>query len=187
MAILNGKRNIFRKKIVDIGTVLFENVNESIAVKLQKPTLTADTYAKRHFIVSGRFKVSYPGTSYPDDLLVPGDIWPSADNKAVSEFVVTSLEPNSSYHCLVTNDGRKVVHTSVLVSKGQPLALESSELYVSSVPFTIGDNAGDIGTVMFFKEPGKVFVPQEDGQLITASTVPCDDYNTTMEIETLNA
>jgi hypothetical protein len=121
MAILNGKRNMFRKKTVDIGTVLLENIDESIIVKLQKPTLTSEIYAKRHFIVSGRFRVSYPGTSYPDDLVGPGDIWPSADNKAVSEFVVRSLEPNSSYHCLVTSDGRKVIHTSVLVSKGQPL------------------------------------------------------------------
>lgn len=183
MAIINGRTNPFHKQKIDVGTVMFENIGDAIRVKLKKKSLSSETYAKRHFVVSGRFKVSYPGTDYQDYFAGPGVIWPTSSvNVDVSEFVVTAVEPNSSYHCFITSNERKVVHDSVPVTKGQELALEPGEIYASSVPFTIGDKVGSVGTVMCFNEQGKVFVAQEEGELIIARSVPCNDSNTTTDI-----
>lgn len=182
MAIINGKRNSFQNKMVDVSTVLFENINDSVEVTLQKPKLSSDTYVRRHYAVSGSLRVSYPNTEYPADIAFPGDVWPLAGDKDIDNFIVTAVAPNSSYHCFTTLVGRKIEHTVIPIYKDQPFTLIPGEVYVSSVPFTINGNSGNVGTVFSFKAQDTILMPHEDGNIITVTSIPFENGNTVATI-----
>jgi len=134
-----GEPTYFTKLNIKVTTTICEQAGDFFGDNpLSRIGFSADTYVRRHYVTSGKFKASYPDTDYPDEFDTVGCVWPYNDHKDVNNYVVTAMEPNSAFHCfLPIGKGRQIQHDIVEMEANTNYVAKQGKIYSPSVDFYV--------------------------------------------------
>jgi hypothetical protein len=134
-----GEAVYFHKLNMKVTTTICEKTGDFFGDNpLSRIGFSAGNYVRRHYVTSGSFKASYPGTQYEDEIDTVGCVWPYEDHKEVDNYVVTALEDNSAFHCfLPIGAGRQIVHEFYSAKKGQKFVAKQGKVYSPAVDYYV--------------------------------------------------
>ena len=170
MSVIFGSTTTFKALYLSILTTLYEKSGDVDEHVLSNLGLTSLTYDRRNYLLTGGFKVNYPGSDYPDDIFdtIGAIELLNEDYRPVDRFKITSLEDNTSCLCILpVGRRRQVQHEFIPLTKGTAFTATCGRLYVPNVGFTILDRAVPAGTPIDCSITDKSIVPDKDG-IITA-------------------
>lgn len=162
-----GEAVYFNKLNMKVTTTICEKAGEFFGDNpLSRIGFSAGNYVRRHFVISGQFKASYPDTQYADEFDGVGCVWPYSDHKEVDNYVVTAMEDNSAFHCfLPIGSGRQVLHEIYDVKSSDTFLAGVGKIYCPTVNYTVnGDKkkafslvaCSEISTTIKLTKNGKI-------------------------------
>ena len=141
-----GAVSNFPRLFMSTSTTVFDNAEEVLKNNfMSNYGLSTDTYARRHYICAGGFRVSYPGSSEPEEGDYTGTVFPYRDHGPVNNFDITALEPNSAYICFTPYGDALIKHEFIEV---QDYVATVGRAYVPSVDFTFNGQPQKAHTVV---------------------------------------
>jgi hypothetical protein len=174
MSVIFGSPTNFKALHLSILTTLYKNAGDIDEHVLSNVGLTSATYDRRNYLLTGGFKVGYPGSDYPDDVFdtIGAIELLKEDYRPVDRFTITSLENNTTCLCILPiGRRRQVQHAFIPLVKGVGLAAARGRLYVPNVSFAISDRAMPAGTPIECSAADKSIVPDADGILTAYSSI----------------
>ena len=99
----------------------YETAGEFITRNLSGAPVTGETYVRRHLFFAGIFDISFPELPQEIDHLVVGDVWPPTKERDTNKFVVTALENDSKYLCIIPRNGGSIKSEQLNVTAGSSL------------------------------------------------------------------
>lgn len=141
-----GVETKFPRLFMATATTVFDKAGEMLTDNyMSSYGLSTDTYARRHYICAGGFKVSYPNSNEPDESDYEGTVFPYRDHGNVNNFDITALKDNSSYICFIPYGSSIVKHEFI---ETQDYIAEVGRAYVPSVDFTFNGQPQKAHTVV---------------------------------------
>ena len=137
----------------------YETAGEFITRNLSGAPVTGETYVRRHLILAGSFDISFSELPQEIDHLVVGDVWPPLKERDTNKFVVTALENDSKYLCVIPRSAGMVMSEQLDVAAGNSFEAAKGCILVPMGPCQIGGVA---------RAEGDVLVLQNNGATITA-------------------
>jgi hypothetical protein len=174
MAVIYGSPTSFRALYLSILTTLYENSGDTDDHVLSSLGLVSDTYDRRNYLLTGGFKISFPGFDCPEEVFYNiGDLTAALDvYRPVDRLRITALADKSSCHCILPiGKNRQVQHAFIPLVKGVEFTAARGRLYVPNVGFTISDRSMPAGTAIECSAIDKSIVPNEDGILTAYSSI----------------
>ena len=132
---------------IQIAHCNFSQKNDKFRDKLTRKGLYKETYARRHILTQGAFKIDVytdkkvsntiithsqtPGTNNPGEVFV----WPSEDMPDVESWKLTALTDNSSYYCIMSSraDTNIVKDETIDLQPYNAFQMKRGALYIPSV------------------------------------------------------
>jgi len=141
-----GVQSNFPRIFMATATTVFDKAGEMLKDNyMSSYGLNANSYARRHYIISGGFRASFPNSNVADDIDYIGNVWPYAEDRNVNNFDITALEDNSSYICFIPYGSSQVKHEVIEV---QDYVATIGRAYVPSVDFTFNGQPQKAHTVV---------------------------------------
>lgn len=116
----------------------YETAGEFITRNLNGASVTGETYVRRHLILAGSFDISFPELPQEIDHLVVGDVWPLTKERNTNKFVVTALENDSKYLCIIHRIGGMIVSEQLEFTAGDSFDMAKGCILVPMGPCQIG-------------------------------------------------
>lgn len=173
MAISYGGSNAFKNNNINVHTTIYGQAGDSSTRILKQPGLTAEDYARRHYVVSGGFRASYPNSNVIDETGMVGTVWPFNEYKEVESFIITAIEDNSSYHCITPVGPYHIEHEKYNVKAGESFNVYKGNIYLSTADFTVNGYVHTAGAVLGCENGDATITMNADG-LLTRFWAVCD-------------
>lgn len=90
-----------------VTATTFEKTGETATRKTLLP-VTKKTYAPRHMVVSGGFKMVYPDSLEQEDIGMVPTVYPIRDEYAAKMLQFEALADNSKYYCVIPDNGFEI-------------------------------------------------------------------------------
>jgi hypothetical protein len=180
MTVQIGKPHSFADLKFRVNTTVYTNAGDSITRKLNKVGLTLDTYARRHYIISGSFRGSF-GDGIEDQIGNVGDVAPYDGNIETDTFTITALEDGSSYVCVIPTDPNyQVIHEVHGLVAGQVYGTATGKCYIPTVDCNLYSGGQlNAGGVLVCANNADIITPLSSGSVMVFSAVAANqDINT---------
>ena len=180
MTVQIGEAHVFSDLKFRVNTTVYTNAGDSITRKLSKVGLTPDTYARRHYILSGSFKGSF-GDGIEDQIGMVGDVAPYSGNIETDSFTITALEDNSSYVCVIPTDPNyKIIHEVHNLVAGQVYGTATGKCYIPTVDCNLYSGGQlNAGSILVCATTADIITPLSNGSVMVFSAITADqDINT---------
>jgi len=180
MTVQIGEPHSFADLKFRVNTTVYTNAGDSITRKLSKVGLTPDTYARRHYIISGSFRGSF-GDGIEDQIGNVGDVAPYDGNIETDTFTITALEDNSSYVCVIPTDPNyQVIHEVHGLVAGQVYGTATGKCYIPTVDCVLFSGGQlNAGGVLVCSANSEIITPLSSGSIMVFSAVAANqDINT---------
>lgn len=180
MTVQIGEPHSFSDLKFRVNTTVYTNAGDTITRKLSKIGLTPDTYARRHYILSGSFKGSF-GNGSEDQIGMVGDVAPYSGNIETDTFTITALEDNSAYVCVIPTDPNyKIIHEVHGLVAGQVYGTATGKCYIPTVDCNLYSGSQlNAGSVLVCATSPDIITPLSSGSLMVFSAITADqDINT---------
>ena len=180
MTVQIGEPHSFSDLKFRVNTTVYTSAGDSITRKLNKVGLTPDTYARRHYILTGSFKGSF-GDGIEDQIGNVGDVAPYDGNIQTDTFTITALEDNSSYVCVIPTDPNyQVIHEVHGLVAGQVYGTATGKCYIPTVDCNLYSGGQlNAGGVLVCADNSEIITPLSSGSIMVFSAVAANqDINT---------
>jgi hypothetical protein len=180
MTVQIGEPHSFSDLKFRVNTTVYTSAGDSITRKLNKVGLTPDTYARRHYILTGSFKGSF-GDGIEDQIGNVGDVAPYDGNIQTDTFTITALEDNSSYVCVIPTDPNyQVIHEVHGLVAGQVYGTATGKCYIPTVDCNLYSGGQlNAGGVLVCANNADILTPLSGGSIMVFSAVAANqDINT---------
>jgi hypothetical protein len=172
MAISYGGGNFFKNLNINVHTTIYGKKGDSSTRNLKMPGLSATTYARRHYVLSGEFSSSFPNSNVPDESGgVVGTTWPFADFKDVEAFTITAVKDNSSYHCITTVGKNHIEHEEYEIADNSTFLATQGRIYIASVDCTVNGETHKAGSVLACENGDAELTFTQGGKVTAYSSV----------------
>jgi len=180
MTVTIGEGHTFSDLKFRVNTTVYTKAGDSITRKLNKIGINPETYARRHYVISGEFVSDFPNTGLPQQTGgTVGTVWPLDGNIASDTFTITALEDNSSYVCVIpTQSNIQIVHNEDVLVAGQPYMTTVGKCYISTVDYFL--NTGEqktAGSVLVSANQPSVIIPNKSGTLMVFYAIDSSESN----------
>lgn len=119
-----------------ITHTIYDDVGET--TNWNFPTnISKSAYMLRNIIASGRLRITYPNSNELPDEGGVGSIYPARDQYDAKQFQITALEPNTSYYCVIPDNGYAVQDTTITAPPSGAIAVDHAVIMVMSSNFSI--------------------------------------------------
>lgn len=175
MTVQIGEPHSFSDLKFRVNTTVYTNAGDTITRKLSKVGLTPDTYARRHYILSGSFKGSF-GNGIEDQIGNVGDVAPYSGNIETDTFTITALEDNSAYVCVIPTDpSYKIIHEVHSLVAGQVYGTATGKCYIPTVDCNLYSGSQlNAGSVLVCTTSPDIITPLSSGSLMVFSAIAAD-------------
>ena len=182
MTVQIGEAHVFSDLKFRVNTTVYTNAGDSITRKLSKVGLTPDTYARRHYILSGSFKGSF-GDGIEDQIGMVGDVAPYSGNIETDSFTITALEDNSSYVCVIPTDPNyKIIHEVHNLVAGQVYGTATGKCYIPTVDCNLYSGGQlNAGSILVCATAADIITPLSNGSVMVFSAIYAKQYITTID------
>jgi hypothetical protein len=182
MTVQIGEAHVFSDLKFRVNTTVYTNAGDSITRKLSKVGLTPDTYARRHYILSGSFKGSF-GDGIEDQIGMVGDVAPYSGNIETDSFTITALEDNSSYVCVIPTDPNyKIIHEVHNLVAGQVYGTATGKCYIPTVDCNLYSGGQlNAGSILVCATTADIITPLSNGSVMVFSAIYAKQDITTIE------
>ena len=182
MTVQIGEAHVFSDLKFRVNTTVYTNAGDSITRKLSKVGLTPDTYARRHYILSGSFKGSF-GDGIEDQIGMVGDVAPYSGNIETDSFTITALEDNSSYVCVIPTDPNyKIIHEVHNLVAGQVYGTAPGKCYIPTVDCNLYSGGQlNAGSILVCATTADIITPLSNGSVMVFSAIYAKQDITTIE------
>lgn len=140
----------------------YETAGEFITRNLNGAPVTGNTYVRRHLFLAGSFDISFPELPQEIDHLVVGDVWPPLKERDTNKFVVTALENDSKYLCVIPRNGGGIVSEQLEVAAGSSLDVAQGCILVPMEPCHIGGVSRAAHDVLVLQNNGATITADQD-------------------------
>lgn len=172
MTVQIGESHIFSDLKFRVNTTVYTSAGDSITRKLNKVGLTPDTYARRHYVLTGSFRGSFDN-GIEDQIGNVGDVWPYDGNIATDSFIITALEDASSYICVIPTDSNyQIIHEVHSLTTGRVFGTAVGKCYISTVDCNLY-SGGQLkaGSVLVCATNSDILTPTISGSIMVFSAV----------------
>ena len=182
MTVQIGEAHVFSDLKFRVNTTVYTNAGDSITRKLSKVGLTPDTYARRHYILSGSFKGSF-GDGIEDQIGMVGDVAPYSGNIETDSFTITALEDNSAYVCVIPTDPNyKIIHEVHNLVAGQVYGTATGKCYIPTVDCNLYSGGQlNAGSILVCATTADIITPLSNGSVMVFSAIYAKQYITTID------
>lgn len=182
MTVQIGEAHVFSDLKFRVNTTVYTNAGDSITRKLSKVGLTPDTYARRHYILSGSFKGSF-GDGIEDQIGMVGDVAPYSGNIETDSFTITALEDNSSYVCVIPTDPNyKIIHEVHNLVAGQVYGTATGKCYIPTVDCNLYSGGQlNAGSILVCATTADIITPLSNGSVMVFSAIYAKQDITTID------
>ena len=182
MTVQIGEAHVFSDLKFRVNTTVYTNAGDSITRKLSKVGLTPDTYARRHYILSGSFKGSF-GDGIEDQIGMVGDVAPYSGNIETDSFTITALEDNSSYVCVIPTDPNyKIIHEVHNLVAGQVYGTATGKCYIPTVDCNLYSGGQlNAGSILVCATAADIITPLSNGSVMVFSAIYAKQDITTID------
>ena len=182
MTVQIGEPHSFSDLKFRVNTTVYTNAGDTITRKLSKVGLTPDTYARRHYILSGSFKGSF-GDGIEDQIGMVGDVAPYSGNIETDSFTITALEDNSSYVCVIPTDPNyKIIHEVHNLVAGQVYGTATGKCYIPTVDCNLYSGGQlNAGSILVCATTADIITPLSNGSVMVFSAIYAKQDITTID------